>query len=76
MKFYVVVNYYLESLSFKFYEDPCINAHKQVGLSSPQAGFKIIMLRLAMEFREVVMVAAENFIKIRASVAEIFTKQF
>ena len=26
MKFYEVVNYYLVSLSFKFYEDPCINA--------------------------------------------------
>ena len=27
MKFYMVVNYYLVSLGFKFYEDPCINAH-------------------------------------------------
>ena len=26
MKFYVVVNYYLVSLSFKFHDDPCINA--------------------------------------------------
>ena len=26
MKFYVVVNYYLGSLSFKFHEDSCINA--------------------------------------------------
>ena len=26
MKFYVVVNYYLMSLSFKFYDDPCIDA--------------------------------------------------
>ena len=26
MKFYVVVNIYLVSLSFKFHEDPCINA--------------------------------------------------
>ena len=30
MKFYVVVNYYLVSLSLKFYEDPCINAYIQV----------------------------------------------
>ena len=30
MKIYVVVNYYLVSLSFKFYEDPCINAHVPV----------------------------------------------
>ena len=30
MKFYVVVNYYLVSLSFKFHEDPCINARTQV----------------------------------------------
>ena len=26
MKFYVVVNYYLMSLNFKFYDDPCIDA--------------------------------------------------
>ena len=26
MKFYVVVNYYLVSLSFKFHKDLCINA--------------------------------------------------
>ena len=25
MKFYLVVNYYLVGLSFKFHEDPCIN---------------------------------------------------
>ena len=25
MKFYVVVNYYLVSLSIKLYDDPCIN---------------------------------------------------
>ena len=30
MKFYVVINYYLVSLSFKFYEDPCINAQIRV----------------------------------------------
>ena len=30
MKFYVVVNYYLVTLSFKFYEDPCINARARV----------------------------------------------
>jgi len=30
MKFYVVVNYYLVSLGFKFYEDPCINEHIRV----------------------------------------------
>ena len=30
MKFYVVVNYYLVSLGFKFYEDPCINEHVRV----------------------------------------------
>ena len=30
MKFYVVVNYYLMSLSFKFHDDPCINACAQV----------------------------------------------
>ena len=30
MKFYMVVNYYLVNLSFKFYEDPCINAHIRV----------------------------------------------
>ena len=30
MKFYVVVNYYLVSLSFKFYEDPCTNALARV----------------------------------------------
>ena len=27
MKFYVVVNYYLVSLSLKFQEDPCTSAH-------------------------------------------------
>ena len=27
MKFYVVVNPYLVTLSFKFYEDPCTNEH-------------------------------------------------
>ena len=26
MKFYMVVKYYLDSLSFKFHEDPCTNA--------------------------------------------------
>ena len=26
MKFYVVINFYLVSLSFQFYEDPRINA--------------------------------------------------
>ena len=30
MKFYTVVNYYLGSLSFKFYEDPCTNARARV----------------------------------------------
>ena len=30
MKFYMVVNYYLVNLSFKFYEDPCINARARV----------------------------------------------
>ena len=30
MKFYVVVNYYLGSLCYKFHEDPCTNAHAQV----------------------------------------------
>ena len=30
MKFYVVVNFYLVSLSFKFHEDPCINTLPQV----------------------------------------------
>ena len=30
MKFYMVVNYYLVSLSFKFHEDPCINARARV----------------------------------------------
>ena len=30
MKFYVVVNYYLVGLSFKFHEDPCINARTRV----------------------------------------------
>ena len=30
MKFYVVVNYYLVSLSFKFHKNPCTNACTQV----------------------------------------------
>ena len=30
MKFYVVVNYYLASLNFKFHDDPCINARALV----------------------------------------------
>ena len=30
MKFYVVVNYYLVSLSFKFHKNPCTNARAQV----------------------------------------------
>ena len=30
MKFYVVVNYYLVSLSFKFHKDSCINVHAPV----------------------------------------------
>ena len=30
MKFYMVVKYYLESLSFKFHEDPCTNARTKV----------------------------------------------
>ena len=30
MKFYVVVNYYLVSLSFKFHEDPDSNARARV----------------------------------------------
>ena len=30
MKFYVVVNYYLLSLSFEFHDDPCINARAKV----------------------------------------------
>ena len=30
MKFYVVVNYYLVSLSLKFHDDPCINAPARV----------------------------------------------
>ena len=30
MKFYVVVNYYLGSLSFKFHEDSCINARARL----------------------------------------------
>ena len=30
MKFNLVVNYYLVSLSFKFHEDLCINAHARV----------------------------------------------
>ena len=30
MKFYVVVNYYLVSLSFEFHEDLCLNAHARV----------------------------------------------
>ena len=30
MKFYMVVNWYLVSLSIKFHEDPCINAHVRV----------------------------------------------
>ena len=29
-KFYMVVNYYLVNLSFKFHEDPCINARARV----------------------------------------------
>ena len=29
MKFYMVVKYYLESLSFKFHEDSCTNARTQ-----------------------------------------------
>ena len=28
-KFYVVVNYYLVSISFKFHKGPCTNAHVQ-----------------------------------------------
>ena len=30
MKFYVVVNYYFVNLSFKLYENPCINACARV----------------------------------------------
>ena len=30
MKFHMVVNYYLVNLSFKFHEDPCINARARV----------------------------------------------
>ena len=30
MKFYMVVKYYLENLSFKFHEDPCTNARARV----------------------------------------------
>ena len=30
MKFYMVVNYYVENLSFKFYQDPCTNANARV----------------------------------------------
>ena len=30
MKFYVVVNYYLVSLNFKFHKNPCTNARAQV----------------------------------------------
>ena len=30
MKFYVVVNFYLVNLSFKFYKDPCIDARARV----------------------------------------------
>ena len=30
MKFYVVVNYYLVSLTFEFHDDPCINARAKV----------------------------------------------
>ena len=30
MKFYLVVNYYLVSFSFKFHEDPCTNASARV----------------------------------------------
>ena len=30
MKFNMVVNYYVVSLSFKFYEDPCTNMRAQV----------------------------------------------
>ena len=30
MKFYMVVNYYLVSLSFKFHKNPCTNARAQV----------------------------------------------
>ena len=30
IKFCVVVNYYLVSLSFKFHKDSCINAHARV----------------------------------------------
>ena len=30
MTFYVVVNYYIVSLSFKFHGDPCINARAQI----------------------------------------------
>ena len=30
MEFYVVVNYYLVSLNFKFHEDSCINGHARV----------------------------------------------
>ena len=30
MNFYMVVNYYLVSLSLKFHEDPCMNARAQV----------------------------------------------
>ena len=31
MKFYVVVNFYLVSLSFKFHEDPFVNARARGG---------------------------------------------
>ena len=37
MKFYVVINYYPESLYFKFHEDFCINARAQV--VNPRACF-------------------------------------
>ena len=30
MKFYVVINYYLVSLSFKFHKNPCTNARAHV----------------------------------------------
>ena len=30
MKFYMVVSYYVVSLSFKFYDDPCTNARARV----------------------------------------------
>ena len=89
MKFYMVVNWYLVSLCVKFHEDLCINARAR-GVNTRThvlSRFRTFTTRLCTfmhgsswnlthKLTRYCLTTILNFIKIGASVGEIFAKQY